>query len=286
MGSYESAVGHITSPVKVKPRHMAFDFPDEIPKYWCDDNPYLTHFMNALSAVFPEGERFFIDSVRNYQAQIKDKSLLQEIRGFIGQEAHHSKHHTLFNKLVESTGTPMSAVDKFVRNGLTSARENLPKEHQLAITIALEHFTAIMAHRALVDESLYDGMLPEFQDLIRWHAIEETEHKAVAYDVYQTVCGDVSIRRRVMLETTLTFIGHITAFQIYFLIKDGFPVRPLKFLKFLNFLFGTQGFFRKIIPDYIDYYKADFHPWEHDNHALVEDWKTRYAHVAEHLVNT
>lgn len=217
--------------------------------------------------------------MRHYQDQIKDQSLLKDIRGFIGQEAHHSKHHKLLNDLVEANGTPMSAVDTFVRRGLGEARKNLAPEYQLAITIALEHFTAIMAHRALVDESLYNGALPEFEKLIRWHAIEETEHKAVAFDVYQQVCGDVAIRRRVMLDTTLTFLGHLTAFQIYFLIKDGFPIRPIKFLKYLNFLFGTQGFFRKIIPDYIDYYKADFHPWDHDNHELVENWKTRYADV-------
>lgn len=285
MGSYQP-LGHIESPVKVRPRQMDFKFPNDIPKYWVDDNPYMTHFMNALSAVFPEGERFFIDSVRHYQNDIKDQSLLKDIRGFIGQEAHHSKHHKLFNDLVERKGTPMSAVHDYVGRGLTQARENLPPEYQLAITIALEHFTAIMANRALVDESLYDGMQAEFANLIRWHAIEETEHKAVAFDVYQQVCGDVKIRRRVMREITLTFIGHITAFQIYFLIKDGFPIRPIKFLKFLNFLFGTKGFFRKIIPDYIDYYKADFHPWQHDNHALIENWKTRYAHLSEHLATS
>ena len=295
MGSYQTGLSDAKanakatnkkSPVKVRPRHMDFGFPKKVPKYWYNDNPYLTHFMNALSAVFPEGERFFIDSVRHYQSQIKDQSLLKDIRGFIGQEAHHSKHHQLFNDLVEANGTPMSAVDKFVGRGLREARKNLPPEAQLAITIALEHFTAIMAHRALVDDSLYSGTLPEFENLIRWHAIEETEHKAVAYDVYQEVCGDVKLRRRVMLETSLTFIGHLTAFQIYFLIKDGFPVRPIKFLQYLNFLFGTKGFFRKIIPDYIDFYKADFHPWDHDNQALVENWKTRYAEVSAHLIET
>ncbi|MCG8673420.1 MAG: metal-dependent hydrolase [Pseudomonadales bacterium] len=292
MGSYQSIKaeqnraqnGHVQSPVKVRPRHMDFNFPEEIPKYWIDDNPYITHLLNALSAVFPEGERFFIDSVRHYQDQIKDESLLKDIRGFIGQEAHHSKHHQLFNDLVEKKGTPMSAIDKFTRESLKQARKNFSPEHQLAITIALEHFTAVLANQALRDETLYEGMLPEFKNLIRWHAIEETEHKAVAYDVYQEVSGNVGIRRRVMVETTMSFIGDILGFQIYFLIKDGFPIRPIKFLKYLNFLFGTKGFLFRIIPEYLDYYKADFHPWQHDNHELVENWKTRYAHVSENLM--
>ncbi|MCG8315117.1 MAG: metal-dependent hydrolase [Pseudomonadales bacterium] len=270
--------------IQVKPRQMDFNFPKHIPKYWFNDNPYMTHLMNALSAVFPEGERFFIDSVRHYRDDVKNKSLIEQMRGFIGQEAHHSKHHQLFNDLVEKQGTPMSAVNSFVKKGLTQARQNLPQEHQLAITIALEHFTAIMAHRALVDDSLYEGVLPEFGDLIRWHAIEETEHKAVAYDVYQQVCGDNGLRRAVMVRTSIMFIAHIVGFQLYFLIKDGLPIRPLKFLQYLNFLFGTKGFFRKIIPDYLDYYKADFHPWQHDNQALVEDWKNRYPEVSEHLL--
>ncbi|MDX1693445.1 MAG: metal-dependent hydrolase [Ketobacteraceae bacterium] len=289
MGSYESSLskarGHVKSAVKVRPRHMDFRFPEKIPKYWFDDNPYLTHFANALSAAFPEGERFFIDSVRHYQDQIKDQSLLKDIRGFIGQEAHHGKQHEMFNKLVEDTGTPMSMVERTLKRGLREARKNLEPEHQLAITIALEHFTAILANRALLDESLADGMLPEFENLIRWHAIEETEHKAVAYDVYQEVCGDVAIRRNVMLRVTMAFIGNILAYQMYFLYRDGFPIRPIKFLKFLNFMFGTQGFFRKIIPDYLEYYKADFHPWQQNNLALVQDWKTRYARLSEYMVN-
>ena len=51
--------------------------------------------MNALSTTFPDGERFFIDSVRNFQDQIKDPKLQKDIRAFIGQEANHGKYTTI-----------------------------------------------------------------------------------------------------------------------------------------------------------------------------------------------
>lgn len=270
--------------IRVKPRHMDFKFPDRIPKYWANDNPYITHFLNALSSVFPEGERFFIDSVRNYVDKIDDPRLKREIRGFIGQEAHHGKHHTLFNDLVEKQGVPMDAISRYLKRTLNHARKNLSHEHQLAITISLEHFTAIMAHRALVNDDLFDGVLPEFANLIRWHAIEETEHKAVAFDVYRKIGGRESVRKRVMIETTVLFLGNIFAMQLFFLIKDGFPIRPVKLFKSIDFLFGRVGFLRKIIPDYLDYFKTDFHPWQHNNAHLVSNWKSRYQHVEQNLV--
>ena len=47
-------------------RRMDFEF-REVPRYWADNDPHFTHLLNALSATFPEGERFFVDSVRLFQ---------------------------------------------------------------------------------------------------------------------------------------------------------------------------------------------------------------------------
>ncbi len=284
MGIYKD-LSSLAQSIKVRPRHMNFGFPDRIPKYWADDNPYITHFLHALSAVFPAGEKFFIDSVRHYADQIDDPVLKKNIRGFIGQEAHHSKHHVEFNKLVEKNGVPMAKVDQYVSRMLGQARKSLPKDAQLAITISLEHFTAIMAHQVLQDDRFVENMLPEFKNLIRWHAIEETEHKAVAFDVYRHAGGSEALRKRVMIETTLSFFTHIFAFQLYFLWKDGMPIRPVKFLQAVDFLVGRKGFLRKIIPQYLDYYKSDFHPWQHDNSHLIRQWQQRFEQVSDHEIN-
>lgn len=260
----------------VRPRAMAFDFGAELDRYWYNDNPYLTHFMNALSAVFPEGERFFIETVRHYMDRIDDPAMLQEIRGFIGQEAHHGRQHEAFNGLVEDQGYPMGAIGRVTRDRLAMTREFLTPERRLAITIALEHFTAIMAHQVLEDPDLIAGAPKAVRDLIFWHALEETEHKAVAFDVYQQVCGDLKLRRSVMVRVTIFFLLRTFTIQVKLLRQDGMPIRPLKMLEAINYMVGKPGLFRRLASDYLDFYKADFHPWKHDNRYLLRGWKRSF----------
>ncbi len=50
--------------------------------------------------------------------------------------------------------------------------------------MALEHFTAILAHQLLADPRHLEGAEKETADLWRWHAVEEIEHKGVAYDTW------------------------------------------------------------------------------------------------------
>lgn len=269
------------SQVQVRPRQMEFNFPESLPRDWFDDNPYITHFVHALSAVFPDGERFFIQSVRNYMDQIDDPEMLKNVRGFIGQEAHHGKHHELFNNLIGKLGYPMASIADSVKRQLGLAQKHLKHEEQLAVTVALEHFTAILAHQLLTDERFLEKAPEYIQSLMRWHAIEETEHKAVAFDVYQKVCGNNALRKRVMRRATVIFLLRISWFQARLLWKDGLPLKPRKLLGYINYLVGEPGLFRKIIPDYMEFYKDDFHPWQQDNSKLVGEWKALYKDVAD-----
>jgi len=282
MGSFQH---QISREINVLPRRMDFHFPEQLPRWWFNDNPYITHFLNALSAVFPEGERFFIETVRHYQDQIEDPDLQKEIRGFIGQEAHHGNQHEQFNTLVEKQGLPMGKISAYVKRNLARTRDFLSPKQRLAITIALEHFTAILAHQVLSDPRFTENAPEEMRNLFLWHAIEETEHKAVAFDVYKAIGGDNRTRRFTMVRSTIFFYAHIFAFQAVLLWNNGMPIRPLKLFEALNFLVGRPGLFRKIARDYLDYYKADFHPWQHDNRDLIADWKQRFAGVAAALKN-
>ena len=281
MGTYQHP---IASTLEVRPRQVDFHFPADLPRHWYNDNPYITHVLNALSAVFPEGERFFIETVRHYQPQIKDPALSKDIRGFIGQEAHHGNQHEEFNQLVERHGLPMGRIGAYVKRSMARTREFLTPEQRLAITIALEHFTAILAHQVLSDPAFTKPAPETIRNLFLWHAIEETEHKAVAFDVYRAIGGSEKVRRIAMVRTTFFFLLHIFAFQMILLWKDGFPLRPRKFWEATNFLLGKPGLFRRIVPDYLAYYRKDFHPWEQDNRNLISDWKQRFAGVAASIL--
>ena len=145
-------------------RRMDFEFDDAIPKYWFDNNPFLTMLLTGLSCVFPEGERMFMRSVRNYQDKITDPELLKEVRAFIGQEAHHGKEHQEFNEFMARKGLPIEKIMTFVAQGIAFEEKNLSKERMLAKTCALEHFTAMFAEVVLEH--------PEFMERSEEHTSE------------------------------------------------------------------------------------------------------------------
>lgn len=272
----------MTTPIPIPVRRMDFSFAEHMPKYWFRGNPWITHYLNAMSAVFPDGERFFIHSVRNVQDRIKDPELLAQVRAFIGQEAHHGKEHEAFNTVIEQQhGVPMSSITAFTKKYLLGRAKKLPQMRQLAITIALEHFTAILANQLLSHPEVFEELGSAEGDMFMWHAVEETEHKAVAFDVYQSVYGQGTlaylVRIIVMLITTFAFLTAISIFQIRFLVRDGQLFNLRAFGGFLKFMFASPGPLLKMIPDYLDYYAPKFHPWDHDNRALISERVTGLA---------
>jgi len=255
---------------RIPVRRMDFEFPAALPKYWYKDNPWLTHFFNGMSAVFPDGERFFIDTVRNYQDRISDPVLKQQVRAFIGQEANHGKEHEAFNALLEEKhDVPVSRITGYVKKRLARMRSELSKERQLAVTLALEHFTAILANQLLENPEVMADLEATYGDMFMWHAVEETEHKAVAFDVYQQVCGDYTTRVRAMAITTVMFTLHQFAFMTWMVARDGKLTDVRGFVGMVRFMLVDPGPMRRMLRDYLDYYKRDFHPWQHDNRALI-----------------
>lgn len=263
-----NARAQLPSQTAPKPRRMDFEFDPSIPTYWFDNDVFKTLLLTALSSTFPEGERFFMRAVREYQDGITDPVLMQQVRGFIGQEAHHGKEHTDFNAFMNSKGFPVHEEEEFVRKGIKWQENRLSKERRLAKTCALEHFTAMFAELMLEYPEFFAGMDERVLPLWMWHAIEESEHKSVAFDVYQTQVGDYWVRTSEMAMTTLEF-SFFTAFHMYRLSRvreGGLGFRNT--LKGLNFLFGRQGFLRKLGPQYLSYYRRDFHPSQVDSTEL------------------
>ena len=246
------------------------------PRYWFDDDPFMTHFFNAISSMFPEGERFFIRAVRNYKDEVTTPELAAEVSAFVRQEAQHFKEHDDHTALLEAQG--FGVLTKFnglAARGLTWTSAKVPR-FALALTVAIEHITAVMADLLLRhDERWLEPMVPEMRRLWRWHAIEESEHKAVAYDVYQECIergrlGGVWLRRLVMLEATAFFFLETFVRHSVLLIKDR-QFRPRVLWSGFKVLWGKGGLIRSFHPHLWQFFKRDFHPWQHNNAQLVED---------------
>ncbi len=249
-------------------RRMDFTFDTDIAHLWFGGDAFRTALLSALSCTFPEGERMFMRAVRHFQEGVTSPDLLLRIRAFIGQEANHGKEHEAFNAFLASKGLPTAAIEAFVRQGIAKEESWLSPARMLAKTCALEHFTALFAERVLSHPELLADMDERLRPLWLWHAIEESEHKSVAFDVYQDQVGSYWIRCSEMLFTTLlfTFFTTLHTRQVLASLPAQAPGRGWR--HGLQSLLGKKGFLRGMLPRYLDYFRPGFHPQQHDTSDL------------------
>lgn len=261
---------------KIQVRQMNNPIPADVPRFWFDNNPVLTAMLAAFSVGFPSGERFFIDSVRHFQAHVIDPELKDEIRGFIGQEAQHTKEHIEFNQFLESQGYPANFYANMAKKMITKLQARSTPEANLAYTVAMEHFTAVLADAMLSNPEVLGTVHSEVGKLWAWHAIEEIEHRSVAFDVYKHAVNNESLRIRAMILMTIAFITTVSSRTVMMLIKSDSTVNFKAVVHAFNTLWGKPGIFRKILPQYFAFYGKNFHPTQHDNSPQVEAAKKRW----------
>lgn len=257
----------VSTPIVV--RRQQFSFSD-LPLYYFKDNPLLSHLLTALSLTFPHGERFFVHSVRNVRDKVTDAQLQQDISGFIGQEALHSHAHEDFNEFAKSKGLNVQPIIDFEHDKIEQIKDRLTHKQQLAITCALEHFTAIIARYVLENPDFRHGLHSQAARLWLWHALEETEHKAVAFDTYQAVFADQRMRKRLMRIITATFLTRITQITLKLLLND--PIGRTQWRQHWQGVQEIGKLVRTLAPAYLAYYQDGFHPNQQDTHDLTRYW--------------
>lgn len=165
-------------------------------RVWHQDGVVATHFINAFQSMFPEGERVFIDAVRDctakYPSLVGQDSVLQDdLNHFIEQESRHSVAHDKWTKALVATGYPtMTTYDRNLHRFRTWARAHLDMMTRLSITIGAEQYTASLAKLFSHDRpEMVFRSAPLFQRVFLYHAMEELEHKSVSYDLYRKLHG-------------------------------------------------------------------------------------------------
>ena len=273
-------------------RRMNFDF-DAVPEYWMNGSTGLTHFMTALSALFPAGEKFFIDSVRavrKHPAIANNEALQKEISAFIGQEAMHTHEHIGFNASAQKHGHDVETLDRYTDKVIQTTRKVMAKLGKpvgitqemvdLTATTALEHFTATIASQLLTNSHIQELMTDEtMKTMWLWHAIEENEHKAVAYDVFEGVFGKGL--KAYALRTSSLVIAMATLFvvQSYFLARllkqdQQFNLESLKAIYTYAYS-PSKGVITGMAKEMLMYFKPGFHPNDHHTDQLLATWKAK-----------
>ena len=263
---------------KVPTRRISFEASlQDLPRHFASDGDLIaSHLAAGLSAVFPDGEDFFVRSVRHFRDQITDPELKRQVAGFIGQEAMHGREHRAFNDRLDALGYPTKDVERITKWGLAARERLLSAKSNLAVTAALEHFTATLAELVLTDEETREQFgHQEVQNLFVWHALEESEHKAVAFDVYKAVGG--SERTRVMTMNFLRF-GFVGAMAVQVLISlslDRETYRRGKLRASWRRFRRSAIMRRELWLQLKDYNRRDFHPDDRNTAALVEQWREK-----------
>jgi predicted metal-dependent hydrolase len=256
----------------IEPRDLRFLRDKRTSRWWIKDDPVASAWFIALSATFPRGEAMFIEAVKAHRDGAPPK-LEEEIRAFVKQEINHTREHIVFNRAAAEAGYDLTVIDQRLEQMMGMIRER-PQIVNLAATIALEHYTAMMAHEFLASPQHFVDADPVVAAMWRWHAIEEIEHKGVAFDTYLHATRGWSRWKRwklksvMMLVITSNFIRNRWTDTLELLRQDGLTGWRVK-ARLAWYLFGTPGVLRKIVPAWFAYFLPGFHPWKHDDRGLI-----------------
>jgi predicted metal-dependent hydrolase len=260
----------------ITPRDRRFVDKVRPARWWNGGDPVATALYNALSATFPRGEAFFVESVRQFRDDAPPK-LAEEIKAFTTQEVIHSREHAAFNRAALEAGYELQPLEDRVawRLELVKAR---PPIASLAATMALEHFTAILAHELLADPRHLDRAESEAAALWRWHATEEIEHKGVAYDTWLHATRHWprgkrwKVKAKVMMLVTRNFIVDRTRGSLELLRQDGIT-GPKAWARLIWFMWVRPGMMRKIFSAWAKFFLPGFHPWNEDDRHLIRGYE-------------
>ena len=251
----------------------------DLPKHFAADGDIFgSHVLMVLSSVFPDGEDFFVRSVERVQDRLTDPRLRQDVEGFIGQESMHGREHRVLNERLAELGYPTRAIGTYVRKTLAWRERIQSEKFNLAVTAALEHYTATLAETILTYAEAREEVGDEsVRYLLTWHALEESEHKAVAFDVFRAVGGTERTRMAAMWVVHANFLLETGAWTLISLAMDPDARRhPLRVLRDLvRLLLHSPFTSRRTVRQLFQYHQRNFHPNDRDTTALIAEWREK-----------
>jgi predicted metal-dependent hydrolase len=249
-----------------KPR---LEFDASIPRHWMNGNVFATHFFNGLNLIFPDGERFFVKAVHDHLGQIADPVLLRQAKQFAAQEGQHANQHEQYFDCLRAQGYE---IDTFLRRFHRFFRWTnrwIPAPLRLAMTAGAEHYTAGLGAGAIEEFELLADSHPTMRKLIVWHATEEIEHKAVAFDVLRATHPSYLLRVVGFVLATIALFGWSFAGTRMLVRQDRVSRHELEAQRRLAMARDDGRGLRRIRAGVRAYFRRDFHPNEQDHLALA-----------------
>jgi predicted metal-dependent hydrolase len=264
----------------ITPRDRRFCRENKPARWWLNGDPVATAWHNGLSVSFPIGEAFFIEHVKAHRDGAPPK-LEAEIRAFVKQEVNHTREHIAFNRAMTEAGYDISGIEKRLAGALSLTRDR-PEIVNLAASMALEHLTAVLARHTLKHPEQYGPGCGEAGELWRWHMVEEIEHKGVTYDTWLHATREWGrwkrwkVKSLMMLVAGRNFVVGRIRDAHDLMEQDGLAGWKWKW-RLAAYLAIYPGVLRKIFPSAIAFFRPGFHPWNHDDRALIRLYDSEFV---------
>lgn len=267
--------------IEYKSQPLKQNWEQELPKYWFDNSPFKTHFMNAMSIMTPVSEYAVIHTIKETQKILKDPELKKQINHMIAQENWHSYSHKKYNEWLESIDLPAFELSSKWLINLTTAKKRAEKfigeSSWLPAIVSGEHNAACFMEYILERPALLQQMHPHFRQAWLWHCLEEIEHKGSSMDMWIDT-KDYYNRKKWKLNTTfiiqsIRFHSNLVKFTLILLNRDRQLWKWRTVKDGLSFIFGRDGLFLNTVGPWFKFFKTDFHPWNHDTRYLIEQYQ-------------
>ncbi|MCX5469323.1 metal-dependent hydrolase [Acinetobacter nematophilus] len=264
-------------------RHMKFDFdPEKLDHKFYMDAELASAYFASLSIFLTRGEDLVIDTARYHRDFITDPLLKQRVTSLIGQEAIHSKMHEELNEAYLIRDLPVKLFRTWAGWAFEYGFERLPQPMKLSLMAGIEHFTAVLAEYMMNHEEIFFRSQDEKQRAIwMWHMLEESEHKDIAFDVFQELSNSYLLRIAGFFPALITILVLISAasFLVPF-YRNPKNLISLRYWREIPYNFGLifglkDGVYGSSFKHIFDYLRPDFHPNDHDTSEFLEYYKEK-----------
>lgn len=261
---------------------------DDIPTYWMAGDPLKTRMMDAVQSTFPDGERYFISTVRAFRDQIDSPELLAEVKDFMMQEGQHGMVHTQYNERLARQGQDIERFTHYIKSISDKRLRRYSAQYNVALTAAFEHFTAMMAELFFAEKAMLAGADERVRAMFAWHAVEEMEHKSVAFDVMQKVAKVGYLRRTLAMTHAAFMFTVVSSFMTLTMLRnDGMSLgqRLRLFGKNIGWLLSPRrGVISRLLWMVLPYYKPGFHPNDIKTVHNYSAWLESYEETGDPII--
>lgn len=280
-------------PATVPVRHMDFNFrPEEFDDRMYKDTILASAIFEALSIFLTYGEDLVIDTARYHRQFLTDPVLKQRVTALIGQEAVHSKVHSAFNDTLAEHRYPVPLYRFLASQVFEHIFKKLSNPMQLSMMAGIEHFTAVLAEYMMKHEEVFENAIDEKQRALwMWHMLEESEHKDIAYDVFEELSGDYALRIAgfAVAANVILFWVPLGGSLIPFFRQPTLVFKPSYWkdvARSIKLLAGPDdGVFGSTMKHVLDYLRRDFHPNDHDTSEYLAYYKNKLLHPEHGLLS-